>query len=61
MSKLKVTLKKSPISSIEKHIRTVRALGLRKIGQTVILPDNACSRGMVFAVKHMVTCEEVAE
>ena len=61
MSQLKITLKKSPISSIQKHVRTIEALGLRKIGQSVLKPDNACTRGMVFAVKHMVTCEEVAE
>ena len=32
--KLKVTLVKSPIASLQKHIDTVKALGLHKIGQT---------------------------
>jgi len=59
VSQLKITLIKSPISSKKKHVLTVKALGLRKIGQTVIHPDNPCMRGMVTAVRHMVTCEEV--
>lgn len=59
--KLKVTLVRSPIASLEKHIRTVKALGLRKIRQSVIVPDNAAMRGMVFTVRHMVTVEEIPE
>ncbi|NLD35217.1 MAG: 50S ribosomal protein L30 [Clostridiales bacterium] len=59
--KLKVTLIKSPISSLQKHIDTVKALGLRKIGQTVIKEDNAAIRGQIFRVKHMLKVEEVNE
>ena len=59
--KLKITLVRSPISSLEKHIRTVKALGLRKLHQSVIQPDNPCIRGMVFRVRHMVKVEEIAE
>ena len=59
--KLKVTLVKSPISSLQKHIDTVKALGLRKGGMTVIKPDNAAIRGQLFAVKHMVKVEEINE
>lgn len=59
--KLKVTLKKSPISSKQVHIDTVKALGLRKIGQTVVKEDNPCIRGQLFRVRHMVLVEEVAE
>ena len=43
--KLKITLVKSPISSLQKHIDTVKALGLRKIGQSVVKEDNPCIRG----------------
>ena len=57
--KLKITLIKSPISSLQKHIDTVKALGLRKVGQTVIREDNPCVRGQIFAVKHMVKVEEI--
>lgn len=59
--KLKVTLTKSPISSLQKHIDTVKALGLHKIGQSKTHEDNACIRGQIFAVKHMVTVEEINE
>ena len=58
---LKVTLIKSPIASLPVHKATVAALGLRKVGQTVLKPDNAAVRGQIFAVKHMVKGEEVNE
>ena len=58
---LKVTLIKSPIASLPKHKATVKALGFRKVGQTVTKPDNAAIRGQLFAVKHMVKVEEVNE
>ena len=47
MANLKVTLVKSTIGAIPKHKKTVEALGLRKTGKTVVLPDNAATRGMV--------------
>ena len=59
--KLKITLVKSPIASLQVHKDTVAALGLRKVGQTVTQPDNAAVRGQIFAVKHMVKVEEVDE
>ena len=34
MAKLKITLKKSKIGRIEKHVKNVEALGLKKVGQT---------------------------
>ena len=57
--KLKVTLIKSPIGSLPKHIKTVEALGLKKVGQTTEKPDNAAVRGQIFQVKHMVKVEEI--
>jgi len=59
--KLKITLVKSPIASLQRHIDTVKALGLHKIGQSVVKEDNACIRGQIFAVKHMVKVEEINE
>ena len=59
--KLKVTLIKSPIASLQVHKDTVAALGLRKVGQTVTKEDNPCIRGQIFRVKHMVKVEEVNE
>jgi large subunit ribosomal protein L30 len=56
---LKITLVKSTISSLKNHKATVQALGLRKIKQSVIKPDNAATRGMIFKVKHLVEVEEI--
>ncbi len=59
--KLKITLVKSTIGAIPEHRKTVTALGLRKLNKTVELPDNACTRGMVQQVRHLVKVEEVQE
>ena len=58
MANLKVTLVKSPIGAVPKHKKTVEALGLRKLNKTVVLPDNAATRGMVKQVQHLVKVEE---
>ncbi|MCH5350656.1 MAG: 50S ribosomal protein L30 [Clostridiales bacterium] len=55
---LRITLVKSTAGRLVKQQRTVEALGLKKIRQTVTLPDNPATRGMVFTVKHLVTVEE---
>lgn len=60
MANLKVTLVKSTIGAIPKHKKTVEALGLKKTGRTVVLPDNATTRGMVQQVRHLVKVEEEA-
>jgi large subunit ribosomal protein L30 len=59
--RLKITYKRSAIRMIERHKRTVRALGFRKLNQTVIHDDTPQIRGMVRCVWHLVECEEVAE
>lgn len=59
--KLHITLMKSPIACLKKQIDTVKALGLRKIGQTVVREDNAAVRGQIFRVQHMVKVEEINE
>lgn len=58
---LKVTLVKSVIGAVPKNKKTVEALGLHKIRQTVLLPDNAAVRGMIRQVNHLVAVEEVAD
>ena len=57
--KLKITLVKSTIGAIPKHIKTVEALGLKKANKTVEMPDNAAVRGMIHQVKHLVKVEEI--
>lgn len=58
MGKLKITLKKSTIGKIQKHKDTVKALGLKKIGDTVVKEDNNAIRGMVRAISFMLDVEE---
>lgn len=55
---IKITLVKSTSGRLAKQQKTVEALGLRKIGQSVIKKDNECTRGMVFVVKHLVEVTE---
>ena len=57
--KLKVTLVKSTIGAVPKHVKTVEALGLHKTNRTVELPDNAATRGMLQQVRHLVKVEEI--
>jgi large subunit ribosomal protein L30 len=58
--KLRVTQVKSTISHIARNRATIRALGLKGIGDTVLVTDNDATRGMVRAVRFLVTVEEVA-
>ncbi len=57
--KLKITLVKSTIGAVPKHVKTVEALGLKKLHKTVELPDNAATRGMIQQVRHLVKVEEI--
>lgn len=56
---LKITLVRSKIGQVPKARATVEAMGLRKLNQTVELPDNAATRGQIQRVRHMVKVEEV--
>jgi len=58
MPNLKITYKKSAIGYSQRQKDTIRSLGLRKLGQTVELPDNGAIRGMVRHVRHLVSVEE---
>ena len=58
MANLKITLTKSINKARANEKATVRALGLRKIGQSVEKADNEATRGMVRAVTNYVVCEE---
>jgi len=57
--KLRITLVKSTIGAIPKQRATVEALGLKKIGRTVELPNNDAVKGMVWHVRHLVKVEEI--
>lgn len=60
-SRVKVTLKRSLSGRPQDQRRTVKALGLRKIGNTVVKEDCPEIRGMLFKVKHLVEVEEEPE
>ena len=59
--KLKITLAKSTIGAVPKNKAIVESMGLRKIGKTVILPDNEATRGQIRLVAHMLKVEEIEE
>jgi len=56
---LKITQIKSAIGYRKKAKLTLEALGLRRMHQTVIKPDNPAIRGMIRTVSHLVKVEEV--
>ena len=56
---LRITLSKSPIGYSKRQKRTVRALGLRRMNQTVEQKDTSVIRGMVARVSHLVVVEIV--
>ena len=55
---LRIKLVKSAIGYTERQKATVRALGLRRLQQVVVQPDNEAVRGMIFKVQHLVEVEE---
>jgi large subunit ribosomal protein L30 len=55
---LRVTLVRSPISYSKEHKATVKALGFRKLHQTVEHVDSPTLRGMLYKVAHLVVVEE---
>ncbi len=57
---LKVTQVRSAICSKPKHRGTLRALGLRGVGRSRILPDRPEIRGMIARVPHLITVEPAA-
>jgi large subunit ribosomal protein L30 len=59
MPRLKVTQKRSEIGTKPQHRETLRSLGLKRIGDIVVKEDRPEIRGMVRAVSHLVTVEEV--
>jgi len=58
MAKIKVTKRKSAINRTQRQKRTLEALGLTKIGQTVEHDATPNILGMVNKVKHLVSVEE---
>jgi large subunit ribosomal protein L30 len=58
---IRITYTKSTIGYARNQKETIRSLGLRRLGESVIHADSAPVRGMVRTVAHLVTVEPVAE
>lgn len=56
--RLRITLVRSPIGYAERQKRTVRALGLRRLHQTVEQSDTPEIRGMIARVAHLLRVEQ---
>ncbi len=61
MADLLVTQVRSSIGTKPKHRGTLRALGLRGVGQHNVLPDRPEIRGMIARVPHLITVEPAPE
>ncbi|WP_461253694.1 50S ribosomal protein L30 [Treponema sp. R8-4-B8] len=59
MDKIKISLVRSTIGVLPKHRATVRSLGLRKIGSSTVQEKSPAVLGMVKAVAHLVSVEDV--
>ena len=57
--RLRITIVKSPIGYSKKQKATIRALGLRRLGDSVEQEDTPVIRGMIFKVSHLVYVEDV--
>jgi len=55
---VRVTLVRSPIGFSKRHKATIRALGLRRMNQTVEHVDSPALRGMLYLVERLVVVEE---
>ncbi|SHK38030.1 50S ribosomal protein L30 [Thermocrinis minervae] len=61
MKKLKVTLVRGLAGKREEHVKAVHSLGLKKIGQSRILPDNPMVRGNIRKAFYLLKVEEVED
>jgi len=51
---VRITLKRSPIGTPERHRLVLRGLGLRKIRQSVVRPDTPQVRGLIHRVGYLL-------
>ncbi len=59
MSKIQIQLVKSLAKKLPLHIETVKSLGLRKRGQSVIQEDNPATRGKISKVSYLLKTQEI--
>ena len=58
MANLKIELVKSLNGRLKKHIATANSMGLRKIGDNTVQPDNAQTRGKIAKIGYLLSVEE---
>lgn len=58
MADVKIKLSKSLIGCKKDQIATAHSLGLRKIGNVTVQPDNAQTQGKIKKISHLVTIIE---
>ncbi len=58
MANLKIELVKSLNGRLKKHIATANSMGLRKIGDSTVQPDNAQTRGKVAQIGYLLQVTE---
>ena len=54
---LKITLTKSLIGRLDKQIKTANSLGLTKIGDSTVQPDNQATQGKITLISHLIRVE----
>ena len=60
MANMKITPKKSLVGRLEKHIATAHSLGLKKINDVTVQPDNAQTRGKLQQIGYLLEVVEEA-
>ena len=58
MAKLRIKLVKSLSGRHQKHIATAQSLGLHRIGNETVQPDNPCTRGKIAKIGYLVEVSE---
>ena len=59
MANLNIKLVKSLSGRLDKHIATAHSMGLRKIGDSTIQPDNAQTKGKIAKIDYLLQVTEV--
>lgn len=61
MTKLRITLVKSGIGYADDQKKTLKALGFKRLNQSVVQEDSPSVRGMIIKVRHLVKVEEAKQ
>lgn len=60
MAELKITQVRSEIGGTASQRATLKSIGLKRIGDSVVKPETDVLRGMIRTVTHLITVEEVS-